>query len=96
MIYRILEKKLEEKYSVEKIVNTLREMNFRYYRGHGYSPVYTRTEITDDLHDIFNFETDREIISEANMKKIIKKQGSKNNTTFFNAKKNQIILSYSI
>jgi len=73
LVFRILEKKLEEKYSADKLIETLREMNFKYYQGYGYTPIYTRTEITDDLHEKFGFETDMEIVSEKKFKKILKK-----------------------
>lgn len=72
LIYRILEKKLDEQYSSNKIIGTLREMKVKQYRGYGYIPVYQRTEITDHLHEVFGFQTDTEIISERNMKKIIR------------------------
>lgn len=37
-----------------------------------YIPIYNRTNITDLLHDIFEFRTDYEIIPEKNIKKIFK------------------------
>lgn len=71
--YRILEKKLGEKYTCEEIVNTLREMNMhRPGEKMGYNPAYTRTDLTDDLHAICGFRTDYEIISDINMKKVIR------------------------
>lgn len=73
LIYRIIEKKhLQEKYSAPKIIKTLRDMQFHYYSGKGYIPVYKRTDITDALHESFGFNTDYQIISEKNMKKIIR------------------------
>lgn len=72
MIHRILEKKLNEQYTSTQIISTLREMNVLYHEGLGYQPLYTRTEITDSLHEIFNIETDTEIITEKNMKKFIR------------------------
>lgn len=41
-------------------------------KGEGYIPIYTRTEIIDELHEKFNFRTDTQIVSAATMKKIIK------------------------
>jgi len=43
-------------------------MNFKYYSGYGYISTYTRTEITDDLHEVFGFRTDTVIVSEKNIK----------------------------
>jgi transposase len=73
LIYRILEHKLDEKYTNEKIISTLRGMNLIYESGEGYVPVYTRTDLTDKLHEKYEFRTDYEITPEKKMKKIIKK-----------------------
>lgn len=72
LIYRILEKKLDEKYSSEKMIQTMKDMNFYEVAGEGYIPIYTRTDITDSLHEVFQFRTDTQIVSNKNMKKIIK------------------------
>ena len=72
VIYRFLEKKIEEKYTTSELIETLRNMNFLKEGNNGYSPVYTRTDITDELHEKFGFRTDYEIISEKNFKKICK------------------------
>ena len=68
-----LEEKLEEKYSSSKIIDCLREMNFMESIGNGYIPTYTRTDLTDDLHDKFGFRTDYQIITNPSLKKILKK-----------------------
>ena len=52
-------------------------MNMREIMGEGYIPSYTRTEITDVLHEIFGFRTDYQIIDRANMKKILKQSKTK-------------------
>ena len=72
MIYRILEKKLGEKYTCHDIVTGLRDMNFFEITGEGYIPTYTRTDLTDDLHDAFGFRTDYQIVNTKQMKKIFK------------------------
>ena len=38
----------------------------------GYIPSYTRTNLTDALHEAFGFRTDYEITTDVNMKKIIR------------------------
>ena len=73
VLLRFLERKLEEKYSSSKIIDCLREMNFMESIGNGYIPTYTRTELTDDLHDKFGFRTDYQIITNHSLKKIFKK-----------------------
>ena len=70
-IYRYLEKKLDDKYTVGEIIDTLKEMEFSVKDG-DYIPNYTRTNLTDDLHEKFGFRTDFEILTEKNLKKIIK------------------------
>lgn len=72
LIYRILEHKLDEKYTNEKIISTLREMNLAYEFEEGYIPLYTRNDITDELHGKYEFRTDYEITTENKMKKILK------------------------
>ena len=73
LIYRILEHKLEEKYTSEQIITTLRKMNFLKKEGSGYIPTYTRTDLTDSLHKVFGFRTDTEIVPEKEIKKILTK-----------------------
>ena len=72
LVYRLLEHKLDEKYTVSELTQTLRKMNFFRMDGIGYLPEYTRSEITDALHEEFGFRTDTEIVTEKTMKKIIR------------------------
>ena len=39
--------------------------------GEGYIPEYTRTDLTDKLHDTFGFRTDYEIVFQREIKKIL-------------------------
>lgn len=70
LIYRILEKKLEYKYTTTEILKTIKNMEMLEHKGLGYEPLYERTKLTDNLHNVFNFNTDYEIISYKKMKKI--------------------------
>lgn len=75
VLYRILEKRLTEKFpeehfSCHEIISTLRDMNMLISPGDGYIPTYERTDLTDALHEISGFRTDLEIVSNRNMKKI--------------------------
>ena len=73
LIYRLLEKKLENKYTCEQILNTLRSMQMTLLsKDSGYIPSYKRTDLTDHLHKIFGFRTDFEFISKSSMRNIIK------------------------
>ena len=71
VIYRILEQKLNEKYTCEELIETIRSMDMMIAPGEGYIPTYTRTDITDALHDAFGFRTDYQITSQKNMRKIL-------------------------
>lgn len=62
ILYRILENKLDEKYTCSEIIGTLREMMWYEIPDEGYVPAYERTEITDKLHDNADFRTDYEIL----------------------------------
>lgn len=70
LIYRILENKLNYKYTNNQIIEKLKEMEVYEEKGSGYSPVYVRNDLTDDLHDLFGFRTDYEIVPYENFKKI--------------------------
>jgi transposase len=70
IIYRYLEKKLGGKYTIGQILPVLRNMNFMKYEGKGYQPTYTRTELTDALHEVFGFCTSRQIVPVKTMKNI--------------------------
>lgn len=77
-IFRFLEKKLNEKYTCEEIIRTLKNMMMsRPGEKQGYIPAYTRTDLTDALHEAFGFRTDYEIITDVNMKKILRKTKGK-------------------
>ena len=71
LLYRILESKLENKYTTSQILNTLRKMTMLEQKGLGFEPEYERTNLTDDLHNIFGFNTNMEIVNYKKMKKIL-------------------------
>lgn len=72
LILRILEKKIGSEYTCEELIHTLRNMDFHKIKGFGYLSSYTRTELTDKIHDTFGFRTDTEFISDKSIKKILK------------------------
>lgn len=72
LIHRLLEKRIEEKFTCSNIINTLRNMNLVNHGIDGYEPIYTRTDLTDVLHEKFGFRTDYEITSQMEMKKILR------------------------
>ena len=72
LVYRILEKQLNNKYTVTEIVNTLSEMTLTDIGEMGYIPSYTRTELTDALHENAGFRTDTQIVKKSKLRSIIK------------------------
>ena len=70
-IYRLLEKKLNYNYTTSEILKTLRNMEMLEHKGIGFEPIYERTALTDNLHNIFNFNTDIEIVTYKKIKKIL-------------------------
>ena len=73
-IYRYLEHQLNDKYTVHEIVTKLQEMKMLEQKGKGYQPTYTRTDLTDDLHQFLGINTDNEIITYKKIKKILEEQ----------------------
>ena len=69
-IFRYLEKILGEEFTAEKIIDTLRSYNLKDENGLGYSPLYTRNDLIDLLHEKFHFNTAYEITKNQKMKKI--------------------------
>ena len=72
LVYRILERKIDCRFSVGKIIEALASMKMMEVKGFGYLPSFNRTEVTDAIHESFGYRLDTEIISHKNMKKIIK------------------------
>lgn len=72
LFYRILEKKLDKKYTCCEILDTLRAYEFADVQGQGYMPIYESTALTDKLHKIAGFETDYEFLTKSRMRTIEK------------------------
>ena len=72
LIYRILENKLDYKYTNTQIIEKSRKMEVYEEKGIGYSPAYVGDNLTDHLHDKFSFRTDYEIIIYEKFNKIFK------------------------
>ena len=70
IVYRYLEAKLDNRFSISQIIPTLQMMDFMKYEGKGYQPVYTRTDLTDALHDAFGFCTSKQIVPVKTMRNI--------------------------
>lgn len=73
VIYRYLEKDLEDTYTCESILEKLRSMNFADVQEQGFIPLYKRDHLTDALHEVCGFHTDLNFITKSQMKTIQKK-----------------------
>ena len=62
-IYRYLEHQLDEKYTSHEIIKKLQKMTMLEQKGKGYQPLYTRNNLTDDLHEFLGLNTDNEILT---------------------------------
>ena len=70
VVYRLLEKRLNEEFTCSEIIKELREMNFKEIKGEGYEPIYTGTDFTDAIREAFGFRTDYQIVTTSMMKKL--------------------------
>lgn len=77
LVYRILEKKLEKRYTCEEILEELRGYQFADVQGQGFMPIYTKTKLTDKLHEVSGFSTDFEFLTKSKMREIQKKSKGK-------------------
>jgi len=73
MIYRLLERELDGKYTCNTILEKLRSMNFASIQEQGFVPLYVRDQLSDQLHEVFGFNTDYEFITKSQMRTIQKK-----------------------
>lgn len=71
VLFRFLEKKLNNQFTCDQIVSELRKMKFLKMKNVGYTPAYTRNDFTDALHEAFGFRTDYEMLKKSTMRKII-------------------------
>ena len=72
IVFRYLEKRIDDRYTCDDILSTLKEMNFASIQEQGFIPTYQRTKLTDNLHDACGFRTDYEFITKSQMKTIQK------------------------
>lgn len=71
VILKILQRQLTEanleSYSseplpIDRLINTLRDIRFAHLEGHGYLPMFTRSELTDQLENLTNTTISTQII----------------------------------
>ena len=71
LIFRILEKKMNYKYTSSQLLREIRNMDLLELKGYGYIPLNERTNITDDFNNISNLKTTKEIITYKKIKNIL-------------------------
>lgn len=71
LLFRIMENELEHEYTSSEIISTLRSMTMNIIHGEGYKPNYTRTDLTDALHEKAGFRTDTQIVTNQKIKQIM-------------------------
>lgn len=76
LMFKILEHKVAEKmtdgkFSKHELLEEMRKMSFYLLQGEGFVPTYTRTTLTDALHEAFGFRTDYQILTQKDMRKIL-------------------------
>lgn len=57
---------------VERLIKKLREFNFNHIPGRGYTPLFTRDEVTDRLQEVAKLQLDNEITTTRQMNRIYK------------------------
>ena len=71
-VFRILQKQLGSRFTCEDIIDTLRKMNLtKTSDSAGFIPSYTRTDLTDCLHQNAGFRTDYKIMTGRQMRSVI-------------------------
>ena len=71
-VFRIMQKQLGSQFTCEDIIDTLRKMNLtKTSGGAGFIPSYTRTDLTDCLHQTAGFRTDYQIMTGRQMRSIV-------------------------
>lgn len=71
LIFRILEARLKYEFWNAEILYKLGNMNFVKIANDGWVPIYSPSELSDKLHEVFGFETDFEFLTEKTMQNII-------------------------
>ena len=77
LILKQLQFSLSSHYSVDQLCDTLREIRFLYHDAYGYEPVFTPSDITDELQRNANILIDTEIVPKPTMRKYIRSLGKR-------------------
>lgn len=72
LMFRILEKRMNSHHTIGEIIQALRSMSLTQLTEDTYIPHYTRTPVTDSIHEASGFRTDFQLLSKKKLKKIEK------------------------
>jgi hypothetical protein len=72
VVFASLMHKMNSRGEGRDVVQQLRDMQFMKIQSEGYVPLYTRSDLTDRLHDAIGFRTDYEIISTRQMNRLVR------------------------
>ena len=73
LLFRLLKRELKSPCTTQQLLGVLRGMNFADIEEQGFTPVYERNRLTDELHEACGFRTDYQFITKRKMKEIEKK-----------------------
>lgn len=73
LLFRLLKRELKSPCTTRQLLGVLRGMNFADIEEQGFTPVYERNRLTDELHEACGFRTDYQFITKRKMKEIEKK-----------------------
>lgn len=73
LLFRLLKRGLKSPCTTRQLLEVLRGMNFADIEEQGFTPVYERNRLTDELHEACGFRTDYQFITKRKMKEIEKK-----------------------
>lgn len=73
LLFRLLKRGLKSPCTTRQLLEVLRGMNFADIEEQGFTPVYERNRLTDELHVACGFRTDYQFITKRKMKEIEKK-----------------------
>ncbi len=71
VILKMLQKQLNmPDLSIDRLIETLRSIEFDYFKGIGYRPMFERNELTDRLQEINGYYVDTQIVETKTMNKL--------------------------
>lgn len=71
--FRLLKRSLNNRHTTEQLLHSLKSINFADIEEQGFMPIYERTTLTDELHQVCGFRSDYQFITKRKMKEIQKK-----------------------